>query len=1307
LTANTQGGTWLGTGISTDGIFDPSDLQIGNYNITYTIINAQGCSSISQGTVSIISKPDSAFEYQWFCPNDEPSQLTATTEGGVWSGIGISIDGIFDPAGLQTGNYDITYTLTNAQGCTSTSQGIVSIVDSPDSSFENQSICSNAGLVQLTANTEGGTWSGTSITSNGVFNPTGLAVGDYEISYTLMNADGCTSSSVGIINILETSNNAFENQSICANSAPVQLVSNTEGGTWSGTGVSNNGIFDPSGLAIGDYEISYTEINADGCTSNSIGIITILETPNSAFENQSVCASSEPVQLISNTADGTWSGTGVSVDGIFDPTGLAIGDYDISHNIINADGCSSSTSGIISIVSSPDTDFPDISICDDGSQVQLTATTAGGTWSGIGITENGIFDSTIGVGIYEITYTIDNQDGCQSTSTGNVVVTPNPDAFFQEQDFCENDHIFQFDPINSGGEWSDAADENGNFDPSVGPGIYPITYTLTNESGCSNSHTAEIIVFEGLDADFEIENEIICLGNASILTPINAEGIWSGMGVDENGDFDSNELEAGTYEITYTLESLDGCISSITKEITVVSFPDASFESAIVCYGDSISLTATNANGTWSGTGINETGLFNSIDLEAGDYEITYTIENENGCENSFTNNVTIPDSIPFADYDFNCIGGEGYSISFDIPNDAGITLSVYNGNSELVSEIENQPNSYELYFIDEPFAFIFMDINTGCESEYSFIVDDCAIVCDANAGEITLLETGFCDADTIHFEHSGNSGESVDTLLYLILDNPDIFQANILDITNEQHIAFTDIFQYNTSYYIVAFNGDLNDGFPNFESDCFNISESQEFNFTQPINVDFEIDCDPETAVFEVLYTITGGHPSSETSSFYTVSGDTNLGIDDEIQNGDQILQIYSDGDYINLIVSDNNGCSFEISEGPISCSKCGTEAGIISTEPIFVCEAGTVQNVVTDYSQFGLPLVYIVHTDVNNPPGEMLAVKPWTSYGEFSFEDLNPDSRAYNTQYYISAYIGPLDEAGFPDFDELNNCTVFMPGAPVVWVAPFEILVEANCIDDNNFEFIINFEGPALGSNVHYTININDGAFIDVFDGNGPYISPNFEAGGNSYFVEISIGGQCSETFQITNFDCTPGLALEMISFDGYKNGRTNKLVWQTATEYQNKYFSVQRSLNGIDFTEIGTINAIGNSNQLTAYSFEDANSNSQSWHYRLETFDINGKSEFTETIYLPRSIRGTNIVNAVYPNPVSNNLFIDINTDQTEFTLIKLLDVNGKILFNESATNINSILKIDVSHFATGVYFLEIQSNKQTVVKKILVE
>ena len=1197
LTAVMENGVWTGTGISTDGIFDPNGLQIGNYDITHTVMNADGCSSTSQGIVSIVDNPDSDFEYQWFCLNGSPNQLIANTAGGVWSGIGVSPDGIFNPTGLQIGNYDITHTIMNADGCSSTSQGIVSIVDSPDSSFENQLICSNDGLIQLTANTEGGTWSGIGISSNGIFDPTGLTAGDYEISHTLMNADGCTTSSNGIVTILETPNSDFENQAICTNAEPVQLTANTEGGTWTGTGISNNGVFDPNGLAIGDYEISYTIINAEGCSSTSFGIVTISENPNGTFENIDICTNSEPIQLTANTEGGTWAGTGVSNDGIFDPNGLTIGDYDVSYTVVNADGCSSSTDGVISIVSSPDTDFPDLSICDDGSLVQLTAATAGGTWSGISIGENGLFDSSIGVGTYEITYSIDNQDGCQNTSTGNIVVNPNPDSFFQGQNFCENDPSFQFSPINSGGEWSGAVDENGNFDPSIGPGVYSVTYTFTNESGCSSSHSIEILVFENLDADFEIENEIICLGNSSILTPINTDGNWSGMGVDENGVFDSNGLEAGTYEITYTIESLDGCISTVTKEVTVVSIPDASFESATtVCSGDSILFTATNANGIWSGTGINENGIFSSIGLEAGDYEISYTIANENGCENSFTNSITIPNDIPFENYDFNCIGDEGFAISFDIPNDGDILLSIYNGNSELVSEIENEPNSYELYFIDEPFSFVFMDTSTGCESEYSFTVDDCVTICDAYAGEITLLDTELCGADTIHFEHFGDPSESVDTLLYIVLDNPDINQANILVNTNEHYIVFTDIFQYNITYYLVAFNGYLDENSnPLIVDACFDISEPLGFNFTQPINIDFEIDCDPETAVFEVLYTITGGSPSFE-NSFYTVSGDINIDVDDEIKSGDQISQIYTDGDYINLIVSDSNGCSFEISEGPISCAKCETEA---------------------------------------------------------------------------------------------------------------EILVEANCADDNNFEFIINFEGQTLGSDVYYTININDGAFTDIFDGIGPYISPSFEAGGNNYFVEISIGGQCIQTFQITNFDCTPGLAIEMISFDGYKNGRTNKLIWQTATEYQNKYFSIQRSLNGIDFTEIGTVDAIGNSNQLTSYSFEDANYNSKSWYYRLETFDINNKSEFTETIYLPRSIRNSNIIYAIYPNPVSNSLFIDINTNQIDFAHIKLVDVNGKILFNESAKNINSILKIDVSHFATGVYFLQIQSNKETVVEKILVE
>ncbi|HRE98751.1 MAG TPA: hypothetical protein PK637_18450, partial [Flavobacteriales bacterium] len=69
--------------------------------------------------------------------------------------------------------------------------------------------------------------------------------------------------------------------------------------------------------------------------------------------------------------------------------------------------------------------------CIDANQINLTAATAGGTWSGTGITSavTGTFNPSVaGVGTHTITYTIGGACGTSSTTT--ITVNPLPVVSF-------------------------------------------------------------------------------------------------------------------------------------------------------------------------------------------------------------------------------------------------------------------------------------------------------------------------------------------------------------------------------------------------------------------------------------------------------------------------------------------------------------------------------------------------------------------------------------------------------------------------------------------------------------------------------------------------------------------------------------------------------------------------------------------------------------------------------------------------------------------------------------------------------------
>ena len=80
---------------------------------------------------------------------------------------------------------------------------------------------------------------------------------------------------------------------------------------------------------------------------------------------------------------------------------------------------------------------------------------------------------------------------------------------------------------------------------------------------------------------------------------------------------------------------------------------------------------------------------------------------------------------------------------------------------------------------------------------------------------------------------------------------------------------------------------------------------------------------------------------------------------------------------------------------------------------------------------------------------------------------------------------------------------------------------------------------------------------------------------------------------------------------------------------------------------------------------------------------------------------------ILASVYPNPVTDKLYININSSTIENLTITLVDVLGKEIYKTKS--FNKTLTIDVSFYASGIYFLSIKNeNVKTIFNsKIIVD
>lgn len=325
------GGTYSGTGVSA-GVFSPS---AGTQTITYDMTDPYGCAHSSNYTITVNTAPVvSQSAIPAVCDNAGTIVLTGgSPAGGTYSGIGVS-GGDFDPAaGTQT----ITYTYTDANGCSNSDMESITVNTAPSvSQSAIAAVCNNSGMLALTGGSPaGGTYSGTGV-SGSDFDPT---AGTQTITYTFTDANGCMDDASTTITVNDAPVVTQDPISaVCSNSGMLALTGGSPaGGAYSGTGVAGTD-FDP---ASGTQTITYTFTDGNGCAEGASTTITVNDAPTVAFTSpvSNMCLNHAPLTLSGGTpAGGTYSGTGVS-GGNFNPVTAGIGNHVITYSFTDANGC--------------------------------------------------------------------------------------------------------------------------------------------------------------------------------------------------------------------------------------------------------------------------------------------------------------------------------------------------------------------------------------------------------------------------------------------------------------------------------------------------------------------------------------------------------------------------------------------------------------------------------------------------------------------------------------------------------------------------------------------------------------------------------------------------------------------------------------------------------------------------------------------------------------------------------------------------------------------------------------------------------
>ncbi len=275
--------------------------------------------------------------------------------------------------------------------------------------------------------------------------------------------------------------------------------------------------------------------------------------------------------------------------------------------------------------------------------------------------------------------------------------------------------------------------------------------------------------------------------------------------------------------------------------------------------------------------------------------------------------------------------------------------------------------------------------------------------------------------------------------------------------------------------------------------------------------------------------------------------------------------------------------------------------------------------------------------------------------------------------------------------------------------WNTPAELTgagdADSGFVVTNGYREIAQLKWLVLNPNASAQITIDNAAsgFLTAGKFDNPRNCPSANA---TNFAAVNLLTDDSQTSN------TSPLPVELASFVAGVDRNNVNLSWTTATEQNNKGFTIERAKSDAQLTwgEVKFINGAGTSANPVNYTFEDRNLTTAKYKYRLKQTDFNGNYKYYDLqneveVGVPTKFE----LSQNYPNPFNPTTKINFALPLDSKVVLNVYDITGR----QISTLINGELKtagyytvdFNAAGFASGLYIYRIQTEKESVSKKMV--
>lgn len=178
---------------------------------------------------------------------------------------------------------------------------------------------------------------------------------------------------------------------------------------------------------------------------------------------------------------------------------------------------------------------------------------------------------------------------------------------------------------------------------------------------------------------------------------------------------------------------------------------------------------------------------------------------------------------------------------------------------------------------------------------------------------------------------------------------------------------------------------------------------------------------------------------------------------------------------------------------------------------------------------------------------------------------------------------------------------------------------------------------------------------------------------------------------TFIGFNVTCEP---------DGYQ------LKWSTESEHNSLRFDIERSDDGFNWIDAGSLPAQGYSNQITDYEFKDFRDCSQceAYYYRIKQLDLDGQFEYSPVLTADCGKHKAFV--SLAPNPAHENVYLSVNLNRDDQIRLTITDLTGSTIDYREMNGQKglNVFEIDVRQLQSSYYLMVIESSTDASTERL---